>query len=96
MEFNRLSPFLEEREDLRAGQIASAIYNVNIVEKSALTKPSDFMLPTIDEMIQKEVEQKEQEKAAETLDPDDAQLAWNGYLKRLLHGRKPVENTVQG
>lgn len=95
MEFNRLSPFLEEREDLRAAQIASAVYNVNIIDKNALTKPSDFMLPPIDEMIKRELDRKEQEQHEAEMTPEDAQLAWKEQLKHMTRGLKPVETTVK-
>lgn len=103
MEFNRLNPFLEEREDLRSAQIASAVYNVNIVEKNALTKPSDFMLPSIDEMIRKDIEREQERKEKELIkaseqdenDANDAQLAWKEDLKLLLRGRKPLETTIK-
>lgn len=105
MEFNRLNPFLEEREDLRSAQIASAVYNVNIIEKNALTKPSDFMLPSIDEMIRKDIEREQEEnerkvaasnEADNTKVDNDAQLAWKEHLKNLLRGRKPItESTIK-
>lgn len=95
MEFNRLSPFLEERDDLRSAQIASAVYNVNITEKSALTKPGDFMLPTIHEMIERDRERKESESNEQLMSPEDARLAWKHKVKHLLRDKKPAETTIK-
>lgn len=96
MEFNRLNPFLEERDDLRLAQIASLVHNANVIEKSDLKSPGDFMLPSIDEMIQKERERKEANDAQENIDPATAQAIWKENLKHLMRGKKPVETTVKG
>ena len=43
MAFYRLEPFGEERADLRAGIVASTVYNVNRGKKGRVLKPTDFM-----------------------------------------------------
>jgi hypothetical protein len=97
IEFNRLCPFLEERGDYQTAQIASAVYNVNIVDKDKLTKPSDFMLKSMEEIIRDEIEEQERLGNLDTKDQKQANLAaWNSYIKRLTNGRKPVETTFKG
>jgi hypothetical protein len=101
MEFNRLNPFLEERDDLRSAQIASITYNANVVNREDLKSPSDFMLPSIDEMIQKDIERKEEkERELEAVEDDAsgtnvAQLEWKAQLTRMIGNRKPVETTIK-
>jgi hypothetical protein len=44
MQFACLEPFGEWRDDFRAGQICSMIYNTHIDEKTKATSARDFML----------------------------------------------------
>jgi len=43
MTYYVISPWGEERADLRCGIITSKIHNVNVIEKSDLLSPIDFM-----------------------------------------------------
>jgi hypothetical protein len=43
MAYSRLEPWGEEREDLRAGIVASTIANVNLRKGKKPFKPQDFM-----------------------------------------------------
>ncbi len=43
MAFYRIEPFGGERADLRAGIIASTIFNVNRGKRGRASKPTDFM-----------------------------------------------------
>lgn len=45
MAYDRIEPFGPQRDDLRAGVIASTVYNVQRTKRSQkVAKPSDFML----------------------------------------------------
>lgn len=48
MAYATLEPFGEERADLRAGIVASAVVNVHRTQSDKAAQPSDFM-PTFDE-----------------------------------------------
>lgn len=97
---------MQEREDWRAGNIASAIYNVNIVEKSDKVSGSDFAFPSMEEIISREREMEMAEEqarleaeaaTAETESAADSDVAqWNTYIERLTAGRKPMQVTVNG
>lgn len=57
------------------------------------------MLPTIDEMIERDIERENEEREQAELSEEqklsDAQAAWSAKLKRLTNGRKPVETEIK-
>lgn len=93
MEFNRLSTFLPEREDWRNSRLLSKLHNVNSTKESHLTTLNDFMPPSIDEIIEKEM-QVELEAESET-NQDAAVHSFNAYVKRLKASARPVNTTIK-
>lgn len=74
--YDRLSPFGPEREDWRAGMVASKIVNIFAGKGTRLAKPEDFM-PTFPDKRERE---------------DDASVPdkiWN-FLKSLAPPRRKV------
>ena len=62
------------------------------------------MLPSIDEMIQKDIDREKEERLKaetenENLDSEasaiDAQLAWKAQLKAMIGNRKPIDTTIK-
>lgn len=98
MEFDKLNPFMQERDDWRAGQVASAVYNVNIIDKDKMTTASDFTYPSMDEIVKREIE-KEQAETSELSEEEKRKVAveaWNQHVARLTAGRRPLETTFKG
>lgn len=44
MAYQSISPMGDEREDLRAGIVASTVHNSQVTKKADLKKPTDYML----------------------------------------------------
>lgn len=84
LEYFQLEPFGEERDDLRSGSIAAAIYNVNARRGAKQLTPQDCAL----KFVPKEVENKK------PLSPEEAALQarerFDSFKAMMKEGRKPV------
>jgi len=82
------------------GTVASAIYNTNIVDKDKMTTAGDFVYPTMEEIIERDVERKNEQQAwnglSEREQKDSDVRAWEQHIARMTAGRKPLQTTIKG
>lgn len=109
VEFDHLYPFMQERDDWRMGIIASTDHNCNITDIKDARTATDYAYPTMEEIIQKEMDQRQEQERemCESGETDTGELsekqqreadiaAWNQRVANLIAGRKPVQTTFNG
>lgn len=96
MEFDRLNPFMQERDDWRIGQVASAVYNVNIIDKEKMTTAGDFTYPSMDDILKQEIEVEAQTSELSEEERKARIEAWNQRVANLTAGRRSVQTEIRG
>lgn len=100
LEYNKLDPFMQERDDARFGSIVNMLHNVNTIDRSKLVEVfPEWMTKSVEERIQ-EQRQWEAEQAqngnGDGSGNSDMQSNWDEMVKRLKASGTPIQTVFKG
>lgn len=99
LEYNKLDPFMQERDDARFGSIVNMLHNVNTIDRSKLVEVfPEWMTKPVEQRIQeqRQWEAEQTQNANGNGDSDMLQSNWDEMKKRLIASGTPIQTVFKG